>query len=531
MKHINILFGLAFLLLFSGCGKELEPYGPVASENFWKTEADVLSALDAFYDYSYWEETTGRGHFWYENCSDDMITGRVNTTADQYKNFTMGPGTGYLNELWPRIFQLIAKSNDVLRNVPGMTNISQSLKDKAIGQAHFFRAYGYLWLVPWYGDMRNGGIPIVTEEMTVDEMDAPRPASVMDNYSMIVEDFRAASELLPSFSQLADADYGRPYKTAAWAFAARAALYASRWDASYLDIVIEMCDKVINLTGADKRELYPDFTTLFTIENNFCSEYIYSILGNKSEGPKFHGMGFQNGGFGYYNTWGYYQPTAELYEAYSEGDIRRDATILAPGQHITFIGNDIHWAVNPASISSPTGMTYRKFMSVFEPADCLGRTVNTSGDNQSNELGTCVMRYADVLLMKAEALIWKNGEGNAAAKELLGDIRQRAGLSRENPATKAELKLQRRLETAYEFMPSRHLDLVRWGDAQAIYARPLHGYERPADEEDYANFAKWREKKIEVWPARNFDPVKNQVFPIPVDAINSAINLVQNQGY
>jgi hypothetical protein len=170
-------------------------------------------------------------------------------------------------------------------------------------------------------------------------------------------------------------------------------------------------------------------------------------------------------------------------------------------------------------------------MSVFEPADCLGRTVNTNGDNQSNELGTCVMRYADVLLMKAEALIWKNGEGNATAKELLGDIRQRAGLDRENPATKAELKLQRRLETAYEFLPSRHLDLVRWGDAQAAYATPLHGYARPADEADNADFSKWKAVKIEVWPARNFDPVKNQVFPIPADAINSAKNLVQNQGY
>jgi hypothetical protein len=531
MKKRTILFGLLFITLFSGCKEELMPYGPVSSMNFWKTEADVNSALYAFGEFTLWEETAGRGHFWYENCSDNMITGRVNANADAYKNFTMTAGTGYLYELWPRAFQLVAKTNDVLRNVPEMADVSQSLKERAIAEARFYRAFAYLWIAPWYGDTRSGGVPIITEDLTLAEMDPPRPASVLENYALILEDFRAAAEGLPSFSQLPEAEYGRPYKTVAWAFAARAALYASQWDASYLDVVIEMCDKVIGLTGADKRELYPDFTTLFTIENNFCSEYIFSMLGNRISGPKFHGMGFQNGGFGHYNTWGYFQPTAELYEAYPAGDVRRDATILVPGQHIQYIGHDIHWAVNPEGISSPTGMTFRKFMSVFEPADCIGKTVCTSGDDQSNELGTCIMRYAEVLLMKAEALIWKNGEGNAAAKGLINQILKRAGLPENSAATKAELKLQRRLELAYEFLPSRHFDLVRWGDAQAIYAQPLHGYGRPANAADNADFSKWKANRIEVWQARTFDPVKNQVFPIPADAINSSQALIQNIGY
>lgn len=532
MKKINKLFGLLCVLLLCGCEKELEPYGPVSSENFWKTETDVLSALDAFYEYTYWEEVSGRGHFWYENCSDDMFTGRTNATADQYKNFTMSATTGYLNIIWPTMYRLIAKSNDILRYVPEITGVSQSLKDMAVGQAHFFRAYAYLWLAPWYGDAGvNGGLPIITEETPATDIDVPRPPSVLDNYSMMIEDFRKAGNLLPSFSQLAEADYGRPYKGAAWAFAARTALYAAQWDPSYFDVVIEMCDNVINMTGADKRDLYPDFTTLFTIENNFCEEYIYSLLGNKVDGSKFHGMGFQNGGFGIYNTWGYYQPTAELYEAYPPGDIRRDATILVPGQHITFIGNDIHWAVNPAEISSPSGMTFRKFMSVFEPADCLGNTVNTSGDNQTNELGTCVMRFADVLLMKAEALIWKNGEGDATAKALLNQIRKRAGLPENSNATREELKTERRLELAYEFLPSRHFDLVRWGDAQATYAKPLHGYEikfKTVGDDPYVFDPS---TKKEVWPARSFDPTKNHVFPIHANAINSSKNLKQNQGY
>jgi hypothetical protein len=528
-KAYNTIAILWLALLFCGCVKDYESYGPVDSQNFWKTESDLQSALNAFYEYTYQEEVTGRGHFWYENCSDNMVTGRVNATADDVKNFVMSASTGRGNDIWPWMYRIIARANDVLRNVPTM-NIPQAVKDNAIGQAYFFRGYAYLWMAPWYGDNgANGGVPIITEETPALELDMPRPPLVTDNYEMILSDLRRAGELLPSFSQLADADYGRPYKTAAWAFAARAALYASQWDAKYYDVVIEMCDKVIGLSGADKRDLYPDFTRLFTIENNFSSEYIYSILGNKNDGPKFHGMGFQNAGFGIHNTWGYYQPTAELYKAYEPGDVRRDATILVPGQHIQFIGNDIHWAVNPADVSSTTKLTFRKFMSVFEPADCLGRTVNVSGDNHSNELGQVVMRYADVLLMKAEALIWKNGEGDNTAKSLLNQIRRRANLPENSNATKAELKRERRLELAFEFLPSRHFDLVRWGDAQATYAQPLHGYREPAEGQDRAVFSNWTE--VEVWPARSFDPAKHHVFPIPQAAINSAKNLKQNAGY
>lgn len=74
-----------------------------------------------------------------------------------------------VNSTWPAMYQMINRANNVLRYVPGM-DISQELKDRAIGTAHFFRAFAYLWLAPFYGDggeaygFPNGGIPIVTEK-------------------------------------------------------------------------------------------------------------------------------------------------------------------------------------------------------------------------------------------------------------------------------------------------------------------------------------------------------------------------------
>lgn len=536
LKYSKIGIALIILMMTGGCSDflEPEPYGPGTSGNFWKTEDDVKQAMNAFASrYAYWEGTAGRGIMWFENCSDNMVTGRNSSGGDAIKNFEMAAGNDRdVKQTWPRMYQLIAMTNDMLRNVPGMTIISESLKNNALGQARFYRGFAYLWLAPYYGDNGpNGGLPIMTENTPLDDLDQPRPASVLNNYDMIIDDMYKAGELLPLFSELNPNDYGRPHKAAAWAFGARAALYAAQYDAKYYDTVIDFCNKIMALTGTDKRELFDDgsanpFATLFTKQQNFSKEYLFSILGNEVEGPKFHGMSFQNGGFGYYNTWGYFQPTKELYDAFEPGDVRRESTILSPGEDITFIGHKIVWAVNPANISSPTGMTFRKFMSIFEAADCIGKDVSTNGDNQSNRLGQVLIRYSDVVLMKAEALIWKNGEGNAEAKTLLNQIRKRARLPENSTATKAELKNQRRCELAFEYMPSRHLDLVRWGDAKDAYAKPLHGFLTTTDGTSITS-----KNVIEVWKSRTFDPAKHHVFAIPADEISKSKNLKQNKGY
>jgi hypothetical protein len=555
MKQLyKIGYGLLLLLLVCGCKGflENEPYGASTVDNFWKTESDVKSALDAFYDYTNSEGVCGRGVYWYENCSDDMFTGRPQAPSDAYtcENFKLGAADNlYMYETWDAMYQMINKANNILRYVPAM-NISAAVKSNALGQAYFFRAYAYLWLAPWYGDNGpNGGIPIVTENTPQNDMDVPRPPTILDNYNMIITDLREAAKRLPLLSQMAESDYGRPYKTAAWAFAARAALYASQYagnnlaaekhsQADYFKTVIDLCDSVINLGGADKRELHyaaassthTNFADLFRWENNFSKEYIYALQGNETGGPKFHGMFFQANGWGYYNTWGYFMPTLDLYQTYeSESDVqRRTATILAPGEHIQFIGHDIQWAVNPSLIYSESGMTTRKFMSVFEEADCIGKYVNVSGNNQTNRLSVHLMRFADILLMKAEALIWTNQDLPEAAR-LISLVRARAGLGSTPASTqealKAALKKERRLELAFEFFPSRHLDLVRWGDAQATYARPTEGWQVAVNGQTFTTTV------VTVRQPRTFDPNKHHVFPIPDVEIRKSKNLKQNIGY
>lgn len=521
---VSVFALLLSLTVFYGCKDDfldLKPYGKETIADFWKTEDHAISARNALTNFSAREGIDGRGHMWFENCNDNLVTGRPRASAARIKNFNMSANEGEGKRIWSRMYQIIGIANGIIKNVPDM-NISKKVKDNVVGEAYFYRAFAYLWLAPWYGDNGpNGGIPIITDKTPVEELDQPRPKSVLANYDLIIEDMKKAADLLTLNSQVPNNEKGRPHKAAAYGFAARAALYAAQYDEKYHETVLDMTNKTMQLGGA----LYPDFAKLFTIANNFSSEYIFSMLGNTRDGSKFAGMSFQNKGWGLYNTWGYYQPTLELLKAFEPGDKRRKATILYPGEKITFIGREITFAVNPSDVSSTSGMTFRKWMDPFKAANAPGTTVNPNGNNASSKLALPLLRYADILLMRAESLIWSKGEGNAEAITLLNKIRKRAGLPENSKATKDQLKNERRCELAFEFLPSRFVDLVRWKDYDKL-EQPLHGIRTTLKGGKIDKI-----DEIEIWPARNFDPQKNHVFPIPAKDLDPRFKLKQNQGY
>lgn len=519
------------------------------SGDYWENPENLYGAVDALNRFSSEEGITGRGILWFENCSDNLITGRPQAEAAQIKNFNMSPDNGRdAKENWSTFYGIIGQANAIIKNVKGRDDIDPKLKNYALGNAYFYRALSYLWIAPWYGDNGpNGGIPNITDETPVEEYDSPRPSSVLVNYDQILADLDSAAELLPYFSQQESKDYGRPWKGAAWGLATRAALYASAFDAKYLDKVIEYADKVIGMSGADQRALHADVAKAFTVEETFGSEYLYSIVGSAklAAGPKFHGISWENKGWGGMNTWGYFQPTLELWNAYDEGDKRRGVTLARLGDEVKFEGNTFVLGAKyieyddqgnpkkddkgnikktPKSMSSDSGITFYKWLDPYKEASDRGVNYLPNGNFMSTTLGMIIVRYSDVLLMKAEALIWKNGEGDAEAIRILNAIRQRAGLPQNSQATKEQLKNERRCELAFEFGAPRFLDIMRWKDYHLL-EQPLHGY----DKDYYYKHDQY--KVIEAWPARKFDPAKNCVFPIPASDIAKSKNLKQNIGY
>ena len=523
VKTIAIIIGLAGISLAS-CSDEftnLEPLGSTSSGNFWKTAQDAEEAANSMYYYMKDEDMFSRGFMWYINASDDMVTGRIKAYADNTKNFNLVGDEGGLKWMYSQSYKVIRRANDILLNVPDM-DINEGIKNRVLGEAYFMRAFHYHWIAYHYGDNGvNGGVPIVTEENMFKEAGSyTRPASVIENYAQIIEDLDKAIALLPLYTDMPNEDWGRAHKDAALAYKAKTFLFWAQYDSSKYADAVTACDAVTN-SGSGRALVNTgdpsvDYRLLHSHVNNWTSEYIWSVDSGVESGSKLPGVMLENKGWGIHNGWGYYQPTLELYEEFENGDARRGVTILKFGDEFQFFGEMRTYQ----SENSLSGFQFNKYMYEYGFENPIDIYINSSGDNPTTIYNVPIMRYAEVLLIKAEALIMQGKNGDAP----LNLVRVRAGLAPKTGATMADLKHERRVELAGEFA-NRHFDLVRWGDAQATYAQPLHGRIHA----DRANPASPYTVE-EIWPARTFDPAVMHVWPIPNQAINSS-GIPQNKGW
>lgn len=139
-----------------------------------------------------------------------------------------------------------------------------------------------------------------------------------------------------------------------------------------------------------------------------------------------------------------------------------------------------------------------------------GSDVSPDGNYPTTNLNFPFMRYAEVLLIDAEAKLM---QGKSADAEI-NIVRNRAGLPSKTGATMEDLKRERRSELSAE-MNYRHFDLVRWGDAEKTYKEPLRAFENS-----------------EIVRSRDFNPAVNGRWPIPLTEIEKSEGVLkQNSGY
>ncbi|QZT36846.1 RagB/SusD family nutrient uptake outer membrane protein [Halosquirtibacter xylanolyticus] len=524
MKSLNRIYTMLLcLLVASGCTKEFTektPLGSATSGNYWQTEADAIAAANAMYYYMKDEDMFSRGFFWYINASDDMVTGRTNAKADAAVHFNLSGDESYYSWMYPQCYKVIRRANDVLVHVPKI-QIEQKLKNRILGEAYFMRGFHYFWLSHTYGDNGdNGGVPIVTEE-NMYSTNFSRPQSVIDNYKQIVSDLEKAVEFLPLFTSYESRDLGRAHKDAALAYIAKTYLYWAQYDNSKWSEVVKYCDKVTN-SGSERAVLntgHPDqdYQAVFKASENYGSEYIWSVVSGVDAGSKLPGVMLENKGWGDYNGWGYYQPSLELYNSFEIGDHRKEVTILEYGREFQWLGTTKRYA----SQNSRTGFQFNKYMSPFGFEGAVGTTVNPNGNSPTTKLNVPILRYSEVVLMRAEALLMK-GEN---ADSDINKVRVRAGLTPVVNAGLDELKHERRVELAGEFA-NRHFDLVRWKDADRVYNQPLHGRSYNDRTDPNSSFT-----IVEVRPARpEYNPLIHHVWVIPNDDV-AISGIKQNIGW
>ncbi|SHM39769.1 RagB/SusD family nutrient uptake outer membrane protein [Chryseobacterium polytrichastri] len=499
LYKIILISGIAATTLSCTNELDVQPEGTPTESSFWKTENDLITGANAMYKPLFDGEFYGRGLFWFINASDDMVTGRARSEADNAKNFSSNYiAAGDLETQWNKRYSVIGVANRVIRNIDNIQT-SVAVKNKYLGEALFMSSRMYFELAYNYGN-EKAGIPIIDRTKEPDPNPIPRATNVMENYNYIVNDLKKAAELLPKQEDLPAKDFGRPHKAAAWALLAKVYLFMKDYQnaAFWANEVMTQGNRALLVNYAD----------VFKSENNYSSEYIWSIPGTPkftSWGSILPGVMLENKGWGEYNGWGYFQPTKELYDEYEAGDKRRSATVLRLGDTFTFNGTQRTYA----STNSLTGYQFNKYMDAFKYPLNSGH-VSANGDYPCTDLAVPIMRYAEVILIKAEAKIML---GQNADQEI-NMIRTRAGLTPKNGCTLADLKHERRCELAGEWA-DRHRDLVRWGDAKNVYAQPLHGISGQ-----------------QVWAVRNFNPAIHNVWAVPqVEIVNSHGIIKQNEGW
>jgi hypothetical protein len=417
--------------------------------------------------------------------SDDTEKGSSPGDAsfhNKFDNFTATSTEGQLLDFWTGQYQNINFANQVLGNVP-VINMDAGLKNRYLAEAKFVRAYSHFRLVKAFGD-----VPLrLKVPADASEYNLPRSPKT-EVYAAIEKDLMEAAAVLPQ--SYGAADIGHITKGAALALHAKVAMYQKKWTD-----VLALTNQVMTMGYT----LFSNYEAQFRIANENNSESVFElqcqfIPGNcdvsNSQYSQVQGVRGSTGG-----GWGFNVPTADLAASYEANDPRRDATIIFRGE--TTPSGD----VIPAIGDNP--MYNQKSYVPF------GLYVACSEGSEQN---VRVIRYADVLLMNAEAANEIGGAANVTlALSSLNAVRTRArGInpltvlppvtSTDQATLRTAIWRERRSELAMEF--DRFFDVIRQGRGVAVFG------------------------------PKGFVANKNEVWPIPQNEIDlSAGTLTQNPGY
>jgi len=563
MKNILYIAGLALLTMTVSCSDFLDndPRGVLSEEELVNAET-----IEGFMTAAY--SALGNDHYdapfslWpYGNVrSDDAYKGGSGTNDIQDFHFfevsnNIRPDFGELDSFWYNSFVGISRANKALRALEQISATEYPLKETRIAEMKFIRGHFYFMLKVMF---RN--IPYITEDIAIEDYGtiSNRALNNEQLWEAIANDFEAAAAGLPA----TQAQVGRANQSAAYAYLAKARLYqAYTQDENYNVTGIDqthmqqVLDATSHVTGAS---LEPDFANNFlpgSYENG--PESVFSIQFSQDDATLYGRLNYSDvlstpQGLGCCD---FHKPSQNLVNAfktnanglpqldnYNENDLeyqqlstytvdpRLYHTVAIPGLPYKY---DTEYTYVEAWVRSPS--TYGYFASLKENVSPNCGCVVNIDPFYGNSKNRIQIRYADVLLMRAEALIELGQQAEALA--IVNQVRNRAANSTalisgyESNASvspyidgvnctwtqdyaRRAMRFERRLELAME--GNRFFDLVRWGVAAEVL-NDYYGEEKT---------------KRAYYSDAYFDKNKEEYCPIPLTQINFSQGVYQqNRGY
>ena len=468
MKAKYLLTAAFSLALLSSCSDflDVQPEGSPTTSQYFKNDNQAIEAIDALYAPIHQEGLFGREIFWEQGAACDVVWGRTRGYSD-LATFRYTGDESPLRTTYNNFTQVTSRANWVIAKLleKQVGTALTAVETRSLGEAYFMRAFSHFYIAYRYGTDKQG-VPFTRYEDYPDGYDNSIPkqqASVVDNYKYIIEDLDNAIKYLPKFEEYGAEDRGRAHKAAAVAYKAKVYAYWATWDKTQWNNVISMVNELETTYG---RDLAPNFDDVFSSDfaNFWTKEYLFGIAGTGGDTPggsEFPGVILENKGWGIYNGWGQNKPSYDIYEEMvkdGEGNDRIKRTLLEYGQEFEFFGETRKF-FSTADVES--GFMINKYMDAFKYKDADKKGyVSTNGDWPTSRVNMPLIRFAEMLLFRAEAYLATNHPDKAATD--LNRLRTRAHLTPiAGNATWTDLYHERRCELAFEF--TDHLyDLKRW---------------------------------------------------------------------
>ncbi len=440
-KLIKYLLIITLSVISYSCNDFLdnELKGEYTSDNFYTTAENATMSVTSIYNSLYGTTLWVFG----DVASDDAVKGgNAGDQADinAINDFTANSDNGFLNTFWKSSYETIARANNAIAYIPDIS-MDEAIKNRLVGEAKFLRAYAFFNLVNIYGE-----IPLKLEPSNKSAAIHTKLSEVGDVYTQIENDLKDAADVLPVSY---DMDKGRITKGAAHALLAKTYLFRKK----YTDALTSIND----LEMLNVYELEENYEDLFKVGAEDSKEVIFGFryvddelvsLGNNMNvwfAPSIEG--------GYY----FNAPTQSFVDAFADktvdGDVdpRLDASIGRDGQPW------FNERVFSAAWSEATGYLVKKYNEDMVKGIAKSRST----------IPYHAIRYADIILMKAEALNETESTENAIVE--VNKIKNRANLPTIASASQVDLRriiqVERRKELGFEF--HRFFDLMRWGKSVA----------------------------------------------------------------
>jgi hypothetical protein len=522
--------------LFSSCNElDLAPTNKFTDLNYWTSPEKASAVLSMGYSQMFGAEQ----FFVNEKLSDNLYEGRGNSNEKIITSGQADPSLGRFAGEWQKCYEGIKTCHTFLENVDRVPDMDEALKTRMKAEARFIRAFLYFRLACHYGD-----VPLFDYNLTMQESNTIGRSPKQEVIDFIRNELNGIVSIIPSKDEYPVDDRGRITKGAVMTLLARTSLYESDWSN-----VASICEKIMN-GDYGSYELFPSYEGLFLPENEYNDEVILDIgyvltLRTWSEyydaiplsvGGRVHGMaptqelvddyvmrngkGISEEGSGYNEDDPYVNrdPRFEktiVYHGYQwrRGDGTTSAIYIKPGSSAEAGASNLDEYAGPGQNATATGYYLRKY---FDP---------TAPNGMEAGLNLILMRYADILLMYAEAKQESGQMNQDVWNRTVRPVRQRAGFTDASaldyPAgadIRQIIRRERRCELAIEGL--RLFDIRRWKTVETVLSGYPHGARFDAGNTQYIRLDE-----------RRFNKERDYLFAVPQSQRDINKNLTQNPGY